>query len=192
MVERITGRFFLKGEPISEDWLKSVGFKWHPVGHPGHEEKHWLLWLGGAIDDTMTSYEDLGVELGPNAYDDKRRDHSAWFCWLRSDTSHRYSRFLHVRHLRYCDEVIHLVEGLTGLPWKPENHIYGSLKSQRVADYIRAEDGRLDRRMLRENRKWTEAEKDDSRAGALPEDRDRGDGHQWQANLLSASVVRIS
>jgi hypothetical protein len=159
--------------PITEDWLREVGFKWHQLER--QPSKQWLLWLGDALRHrgNMISNEDLGIELAQcwwkNSVGGIGGTEGEWFCWLRADTSHRYSRFLHVRHLRYQDELIRLIEALTGIEWKPENNIGGSMQTQKNADWFRAEYDRLDRRMLRENYKHREIEKDDSMGGALPQ-----------------------
>src|SRR5579885_196517 len=52
--------------PITEEWLKSIGFRWHQFDR--QPDRHWLLWLGGAIGDgaAFTSYEDLGIEVAPS------------------------------------------------------------------------------------------------------------------------------
>ncbi len=147
-------------EPITEGWLREVGFKWHQFER--QPDKHWLLWIGGAIGDRVTSYEDLGIELAP------WRD-GEWFCWLRADTAHRYGRFLHVRHLKWRDELAELVAALTGQVWSPQNHIHGHAYTPEAAARLRAEHDRLDRKLLRESPPWRESEKDDSRGGALPE-----------------------
>jgi hypothetical protein len=148
--------------PITEDWLKSVGFKWHEFERSGG--KHWLLWLGGALEESWTGTEDIGLELAAGIRP------SYWFCWFRSDTAHRYSRFVHVRHLKFQDEVITLIEAITGVPFKVENCMFGALHSQKHADYIRREEhDRLDRQLLRERPRWREIEKDDSRGQALPD-----------------------
>jgi hypothetical protein len=148
-------------EAISEEWLKSVGFKWHQFDR--QPTKQWLLWCG--IPNQPFNWgvdsQDIGVEVC--------QGNDSWFCWLRSDTAHRYSRFLHVRHITTQQELISLVEAVTGLPWKPENHIYGAVCTQAFADHHRAEAERLDRKMLRNDTKWREIEKDDTRGGALPE-----------------------
>lgn len=148
-------------EPITEEWLRSVGFKWHEFERSGG--KHWLLWLAGAFADGFTSFEDLGIELTSGTRD------GTWFCWLRGDYSHRYSRFIHIRHLRTQAEVIQLVEACTGLPWNPENHRCGSVRTEKQMEWFRREDERLDRRLMRESHPWRDIEKDDSRGGALPE-----------------------
>lgn len=147
--------------PISEDWLKSVGFKWHTVtGHdpdPPKEPKHWLLWMGGIADpNSWTCDEDLGLELSAGFGNDP-----AWFCWLRADTSHRYSRFLHIRHIRYQHELIQLIEALSGAHWNPENHLYGRIFTAQQAESIRKRDERLDIRIAKSS-PWSEREKDDS------------------------------
>jgi len=149
--------------PITEELLKSMGFKWHQFDR--QPSKHWLLWLGNAIDDRVTTYEDLGLELG---FSDWPHD-PFWFCWIRSDTAGRYSRFLHIRHLHFQDELIRLIEAITGFAWKPENCFFGSYHCERFAAQIRKDYERLDRELLRNGRPWREIEKDDTRGRALPE-----------------------
>lgn len=154
-------------DPITEDWLKSVGFKWHQFDR--QPTKQWLLWLGDAIrgaDGSLTDTQDIGIELSQNT----PKDASRWFCWLRADTSHRYSRFLHIRHLRVIGDVIRLVVAITDQSWDPKNHINGAVLTPKHADHIREEYDRLDRRIMRGSRRpWLDVEKDDSRGGALPE-----------------------
>jgi hypothetical protein len=145
-------------DPITEEWLKSVGFKWHQFDR--QPDKQWLLWLGDFTSSGDT--QDLGIELAPG------RD-GTWFCWLRSDCSHRYSRFLHIRYLKVCGEVIRLIVALTDSDWRPENHIGGAAMTQKRADSIRADRDRLDRRIMMQGHPWRDIEKDDSRGGALPE-----------------------
>src|SRR5580700_3412261 len=78
--------------PITEEWLKESGFRWHRLER--QPDKHWLLWLGDAMGDGyMTSYEDIGIEVAPMF---KRQE---WFCWLRSDCAGQYHRFIHLRHI---------------------------------------------------------------------------------------------
>jgi hypothetical protein len=157
-------------ELITEDWLKSVGFKWHQFDR--QNEKQWLLWCGvRSRDNWGVDTQDIGVEVCGNL--DKN-----WFCWLRSDTAHRYSRFLHVRHMKTQDEVIKLVEAVTGLPWKPENHIYGCVLTDEQATHTRKEWERLDRKMLTQNTPWREIEKDDTRGGSLPEHMEVAEGFE--------------
>lgn len=145
---------------ITEQWLSDVGFKWHELEQQGH--KHWLLWLGDCLNERHSDAEELGIELSKGSDD-------WWFCWLRSDTAHRYSRFLHVRHLRTQIEVVQLIEALTGQMWDVDNNLYGRMMLSDRADYLRKEAERLDQQWLRRNPAWREIEKDDTRGGALPE-----------------------
>lgn len=151
---------------ISELWLASVGFKWHQVER--QPTKHWLLWLGGR--EFLQSYEDLGVELAPSTHN---RD---WFCWPRSDLARRYHRFIFLRHLRERPELILLVEALSGLPWTPENHLYGAVGTPQEAMRIESDSGRLDRVLLQRGEPRYEIEQDNSRGGALPEHREIAEG----------------
>jgi hypothetical protein len=160
----------MNDKPITEDWLRESGFKWHQLDRqPG---KHWLLWLGDAVrarDGSLMSYEDIGIELGPDAYTGRDKP-EAWFCWFRSDAAGRYHRFIHLRHLRWQREVIALVEAISGQAWDPANSFYGSLVSPERAAQHRAEDAkRLDRELRHKGYPWSEIEKDDSRGRALPE-----------------------
>lgn len=58
-------------DPITDEWLKSVGFKWHQFDRqPGK------LWLGGGLKEKpcLTSYEDIGIELASKHYQTARRN----------------------------------------------------------------------------------------------------------------------
>jgi hypothetical protein len=157
--------------PITEEWLKSVGFKWHQFDR--QPEKQWLLWCGiRSADNWGVDTQDIGVEVCSGGHDGQ------WFCWLRSDTAHRYSRFLHVRHMRMQSEVVKLVEAVTGLPWKPENHIHGAVCTDEQAAHHKAARDRIDKRMVREDHPWREIEKDDTRGGALPEHMEIAEGFE--------------
>jgi hypothetical protein len=161
---------------ISEDWLRSVGFKWHTISgrdpNPPRDPKHWALWMGNVANYepgqiwSFHSDEDLGLELTENTSRDK-----FWFCWLRADTSSRYSRFLHIRHIRKQADVIQLVEALSGVPWKPENHMYGKIFTTEQVGQIRERDKRLDIRIAKDSQ-WYKHENDDSAARRhIPEER---------------------
>ena len=147
--------------PISEDWLRDSGFKWHQIER--QPSKHWVLWLGDAIDERMVSFEDLGVEVAVDSRDEK----PFAYVWLRADYAGRYSRFLHVRHMKTVDELIRLIEGVTGQTWDIGNNFYGSMCTPKQAERRRREQERLDLRML-QGRKWYDVEKDDNRGRALP------------------------
>jgi hypothetical protein len=151
---------------ITEDWLSSVGFKWEQLDR--QPSKHWILWLGRALRDyadpngrMFCGPDDIGVELAA-ATGLNLKGIQDWFCWLRSDVSHRYGRFVHVRHLVYQDELIAIVEALTGYPWIPENHRYGQVWLPEAAERLREESQRLDK--VRDLQvPWDEYEKDESR-----------------------------
>lgn len=156
-------------QPITEDWLRSVGFKWHTVqgGEPSERNpRHWVLWMGGVANDEPGQVwrfhddEDLGIEISYGG--------NWWYCWLRSDTSHRYSRFLHVRHIRYQHEAVQLVEALSGKAWDSTDHMYGKIFTPEQAQRIRERDKRLDIRIAKDV-PWRKTEKDDSSGRALPE-----------------------
>lgn len=142
---------------ITADWLAEVGFKWHQVDR--QPSKHWVLWIGDACG---ASGEDLGIEVTA-ASDGK------WFCWFRSDSSHRYHRFVHLRHLRTRAELIGMFEGLTGLPWDPSNHIGGHARTPEQAARWRQESLRMDLQMRTREAAWYEIEKDETRGKAMPE-----------------------
>lgn len=144
---------------LSEDWLKANGFKWHQFDR--QPNRHWLLWLGGAIGDGMyTSYEDLGVEVAPG-FDGK------WHCWLRADTSGRYHRFIHIRHIATVGDLAGLIAGITGRPFDPAHTRYGHLHTPERAERMRQEDERLDQRLLRSGPAWFSNERDDTLGGPL-------------------------
>jgi hypothetical protein len=151
---------------ITEEWLRSVGFKWHQFDR--QPDKQWLLWLGDATGngEMFTDLEDLGIELAPVT-----SNTDLWHCWLRSDAAHRYSRFLHIRHLKTQDELIALIEAVAGQAFDPINNINGSMFRPEIAARLHRKEEerqqRLDVKMLRPN--WRDIEKDDSRGRALPE-----------------------
>lgn len=153
--------------PITEDWLKACGFKWHQFDRqPG---KHWLMWIGTAAREEgfLRSYEDLGVEVSRGG---KGGEDDWWFCWLRDDAAGIYHRFIHIRHLRTRGDLALLIEGLIGYPFDPGNAPYGTLLKPEHAARVREEYERLDRRMNRERPKWSTIEEDETRSRPLPED----------------------
>lgn len=152
-------------EPITEEWLKSVGFKWHQLER--QPSKHWVLWLGGALG-RMSSHDDLGIEMAYD-YHAYKPEESFWFCWLRSDVAGRYHRFIHIRHITTKGELMQLVESLSGQLWDAANHLYGNVYTPEHAERLRDEDERYDRVLMRGRAKWSEIENDDTRGRALPE-----------------------
>jgi len=139
---------------ITEEWLKSVGFRWDEWERSGG--KHWTLWFGDVQHKGLSSFEDLGIEVCRS-----RPDSAEWSCWLRSDCSHKYARFIHLRYITEQRELIAVVQALTGFSWNPENHLYGSIRRPEQAKYIRETEDRLDRRVMKGS-KWAEHEKDES------------------------------
>jgi hypothetical protein len=166
---------------ITADWLKEVGFRWHQLERQA--DKQWLLWLGGAIRDRLTSFEDLGLELSPRIVG----NNATWHCWVRADTSHRYSRFLHIRPVSTRAEVIRLVEALSGQAWNPANHYAGNVYQPKHIAAIRRDLKRVDQVWRREGLKWSEVEKDDSRGRALPEHLDAHAQQMGQVDNTGAS-----
>jgi hypothetical protein len=159
--------------PIDDNWLKEIGFRWHEFDRSGG--KHWLLWLGSLVREReiearpgpwaggFMDTEDIGIELAASA-------DGTWFCWFRSDAAGRYSRFIHIRHLRTRFDVTSLIEGIIGGAFYPQNCFYGSLHTEAAAIRIRKEQARLDRHWMETNSgKRREIEKDESRGPALPE-----------------------
>jgi len=154
----------IEEQRITEVWLREVGFKWHLFDR--QPDKHWALSLGWAIGDQHVDSEDLIVELAPLL----GRDSDGWHCWLRADYAGRYTRFLHIRHLRFQHELIAMIEGLTGATWDPANNMYGMMLTPQRAHRNREERKRADLR-LRHSETWDPAVKDDSRGPARPEHR---------------------
>ena len=151
-------------QPITEAWLSASGFRWHQLDR--QPSKQWLLWLGSAIEEGLTSVEDLGVEVSRTG---RAGDDSEWHCWLRRDTAGRYSRFLHIRHLTCRGDLIRLIGGITGVAWNPENHLDGSMYTEQGAQRVRQIHNRLDHQVLLTRPKWNRIEEDDTRGRALPE-----------------------
>lgn len=44
------------------------------------------------------------------------RSDNDWHCWLRNDMSHRRGKFIHIRPLRFIEEVEALLAAITGRP----------------------------------------------------------------------------
>lgn len=163
-------------EFITEDWLRSGGFKWHEghqyvsavvkakeKGEVLQPRKHWILWFGAIANREpdgkfrmWSDDEDLGLELAPGHGNDPD-----WFCWLRSDTAGRYHRFIHLRHVREPREVVAIIVALTNTRWKPENHKYGRIMTDEQVAACEERDKRLDI-VIAKQRPWYESEKDEA------------------------------
>lgn len=153
--------------PITEDWLREAGFRWSQIEL--QPSRHWILWLGSCVNcdadgkrSRVMDCEDLGVEVSAGGYRDD------WFCWLRSDTAGLYHRFVHVRYLRFTDDLIRLVEGLTGQTWDPQNNWHGVMLHPVHAAQRREERDRLDQKIARQS-PWYPSEKDGARVRPLTE-----------------------
>lgn len=167
-------------DAIDEQWLRDCGFRWHEFERSGG--KHWLLWIGGVIAIRQTERtgnpwrfsddEDLGVEIAAGGSD------GSWFCWLRSDTAHRYHRFIHLRHIWTRLELATIVEGLSGVPWNPQNHRYGSIHTDQQMERIRQDEQRPDRVLLQGSSPW------------YPSERDKSQGRPLIGHLEAAEICR--
>ena len=96
---------------ITEDWLASVGFKYRDPGER-QQWRHWTLTFsepddhGMYLETTMPGWLNrLGEHVGAD---------QGWYLWLG-----RESRFIHLRHVHEQEEIIAVVEALTGQPWVP-------------------------------------------------------------------------
>src|SRR5881628_2677969 len=124
-------------EPITEDWLRSAGFRWEMIDRDPH--KHWLLWLGDAVKDRehmFASHEDLGIKVSKGLTGKE----DWWHCWLRADYCGRYTRFVHVRHMRTQAELATLIAAITGFPFDVANSYYGSYRRPEDAARLRDDD----------------------------------------------------
>lgn len=144
-----------KVAPITEDWLRASGFRWHEM--PRCIDKHWTLGLGGTVRGDRRAYsnDDLMLEL-------TKADKSGpdWFVWIRADYAGRYSRLIHVRYMQRVDQVIALIQGLTGLEFRQDHCLYGNFHRPDDAQQLIADADRLHERQARE---WGErAERDTS------------------------------
>lgn len=130
--------------PITARWLQEVGFRWHE--ETTTRVKHWTLWMGTCLPGKVPCHgaDDFGFELAPSIHPNHPEE---WHIWWRADYAHRYDRFLFVRMVETQEQLIALVEAVTGLPWNPANVLYGQLWRPETAQRLRQEEERLDRRI---------------------------------------------
>ncbi len=114
--------------PITEEYLRELGFKWDTVGND--PVNHWLLWLGESLG-SHHSHDDLGIELA--AYRD------AWHCWIRADYCGRYTRIIHVRMLQTAGELCALIEAMIGQRFDVSRVWYGSLRTAATDQWMRTQ-----------------------------------------------------
>ena len=124
-------------EPITEKWLGESGFKWSQEER--QPNKHWRLWLGwGNSTDHNNSIDDIGIEVTASGWLNRHGEEingGKWLCWIISHSGMR--KIIHVRNITNKDELIKLVEALTGEKWDVENHMYGNCYSPDQAKRIR-------------------------------------------------------
>lgn len=120
---------------ITVDWLKAVGFRVKPM-HDHDPAPHLVLFFGDAAGPrrAFVGSEDVGLEVSPTSvqrlasYDTDDQ----WHAWLRSDASHSRGRFCHIRYLEFQDDLIRVVEALSGVAWDPAWHEYGAIVPERM------------------------------------------------------------
>ena len=147
---------------ITEDWLKENGFKWHEVERSG---KHWLLWTGSCNAEhpsrkyRVQSHDDFGIELSKFMPAE-----NIWSVFYRADYAGRYSRFIYVREVWETEQLIALIEAITGIPFDTSNLWYGEyLRPEQAARLREQENHRLDRTWALQGR-WLNDEKDETKA----------------------------
>lgn len=113
--------------PLSEDWLKASGFLWSQGERRPH--KHWRLLLGWAVESQWKTPADLAIEVSmawwPNTDGLPIGDTSAWSTWLTGMNN----SLLHVRDIRTVEELVALIEALTGLSWCADHAYAGILRT---------------------------------------------------------------
>lgn len=96
---------------ITEEWLGDVGFKYREPGER-QQFRHWTL--------TFSEPDDYGMYLETtksgwlNAQGEHIGADGGWFLWLG-----REHKFIHLRYVYERDEIIAVVEALTGQKWEP-------------------------------------------------------------------------
>lgn len=95
---------------ITDAVLHDLGFRkqWtQDTRRPNH-----VLWLGDSRHH-QTGSDDVGLELS-EVVTSAPSDDPKWYCWMRSDTISSRGRFCFVRFLRKRQDVIALIEAITG------------------------------------------------------------------------------
>lgn len=96
---------------ITEDWLAEVGFKYRDP-QDRQPFRHWTLTFSEPDDDGM--YLETTMPGWRNAKGEHVFADGGWFLWLGRD-----HKFLHLRHVFEREEIIAIVEALTGQKWEP-------------------------------------------------------------------------
>ena len=96
---------------ITEDWLAQVGFKYCEP-EERQQFRHWTL--------TFSEQDDYGLYIETtapgwyNRHGDLINGDSGWYLWIG-----RGAHQMHLRHVFDREEIVALVEALTGQPWVP-------------------------------------------------------------------------
>lgn len=115
---------------LTDEWLGKIGFKW--TQEERQTRKHWRLTLGWGAPNTRACMDDLSIEVASGSMD------NAWFCWLQRGT--RFSdNFLHVRAIKYQNELTEIITALTGTKFKLENCMYGNFYNDEMTAKMRPE-----------------------------------------------------
>lgn len=111
---------------LSADVLHALGFR--KMWTQGNRRANFVLWLGDSRQH-CTGTDDVGLELSPNADEPGAlSDDPRWFCWLRSDTVQSRGRFCFIRFMRKRNELVALIEAVTGQPYNRERIEHGCFR----------------------------------------------------------------
>ena len=106
-------------EPLTEEWLASVGFKYRDP-HGRQPFKHWAI--------KFNEKNDYGLEIETtkpgwiNQHGEHIGADGGWFLWIKREHKH-----IHLRHILTRAEMIQIIEAISGLPWNPNNHVWGQV-----------------------------------------------------------------
>ena len=111
---------------ITYNWLIKNG--WNKL--PRFERQtcdHCRRCLGSETtgDKFLVASEDLCIDLAPAT-----RDGDEWFCWITyaAGSNAFPMKFIHVRHMRFVEEVIALYEALTGRKFANGKWVLGACR----------------------------------------------------------------
>lgn len=107
---------------LTEEWLGEVGFKYR---EPGERQawRHWTLTFSEPDDHGMYLETTKPGWLNRNG-EHIGADHG-WFLWLGRST-----QLIHLRHVTEREEIVAVVEALTGQKWEPSR--MGNVRVRRV------------------------------------------------------------
>lgn len=108
-------------EPITDEWLSSVDFKWRQSDRQPH--KHWTLCLN-VEDQKSLSWVQTKIEVQRSGWQGKKEyigDPDSWMLWI-TDT---FDRTAFVGRIRHKSDIIGIAEIITRRKWNPDTHLYG-------------------------------------------------------------------